>query len=101
MASCNRRRVLSSQVQGDTLTPRRDLHWFVMDVDAPDVEELASWKASNAIAHGDLSTDRGAGHDEAVPWEHECAVHRKPEVARRSRFVRGPKCVEHLPAQTL
>jgi hypothetical protein len=71
-----------------------------MDVDAPDVEGLVAWKASNAIAHGDLSADRGAGHDEAVPREDECAVHRKPEVTGRSWLVRGPEGLEDLAAQT-
>src|SRR5579864_1858336 len=101
VTSRNRRRLLPPQVQRDPMTPRRDLHRFVMDVDAPDVEGLIPWKATNELANGDLATDRRAGHDEAVSREDERAVHRKPEVTARARLVRGLKCLEDLAAQAL
>ena len=80
--------VLAGEVQRDPLTPCRARHDIAVHLQAAHAEQLVARQATDAIAAcRPPPAARCPVTTTPVALEHEHAIHRQPEVARRSRLL--------------
>ena len=93
MAARNRGLFLTGQVERDSLSPTRNLHGVVVDLNAAYPKSLIAWQAPYPIPGSNFAAERGSGNDQTVALKHEGTVHRQTKIAARDRFL---ATVEHL-----